>query len=68
MEALVTSVLRPLSLEPAQQNELNSTLNAMMKDLYPILNDAPEETQVEEKRISKIILQLSSYPTLFELQ
>ena len=68
MEAFVTANMRPLPAEAVQQNDLNATLSSMMKDLYPVLNDAPEETNVEEKRIGKALLQLSSYPTLVELQ
>lgn len=68
MEAFVAANVRPLPSEAVQKNDLNTTLSAMMRDLYPVLNDAPEETNTEEKRIGKAILQLSSYPTLVELQ
>jgi hypothetical protein len=68
MEALAGAGLMPLPSKSVAKSNFTEPSFVKPVDLYPVLNDATDETQDEENRIDDATVKLTSYPTLVELK
>ncbi|UJR16947.1 hypothetical protein I4U23_003845 [Adineta vaga] len=68
MESLMNVGVIPIPSKSEEENNVQSTIHAVINDLAPQFEELEIETKIEEKRIADVLRKFVPYPTLIELQ